>query len=78
MTVRVRDIDRYKRTVGEIILPDNRNLSQELVRAGLAWWYQRYARWDMVLAALEQEARDAKRGVWSDPQPVPPFEWRKP
>ena len=37
VTVRVRDTDRYRRTVAEIILPDGRNLNQELVRAGLAW-----------------------------------------
>jgi endonuclease YncB( thermonuclease family) len=35
VTVRVRDIDRYMRTVAEIILPDGRNLNQELVRAGV-------------------------------------------
>src|ERR1039457_5159461 len=44
VTVKVRDIDRYKRTVAEIILPDGRNLNRELVRAGLAWWYQQCAR----------------------------------
>jgi endonuclease YncB( thermonuclease family) len=43
VTVKVRDVDRYKRTVAEIVLPDGRNLNQELVRAGMAWWYQRYA-----------------------------------
>jgi endonuclease YncB( thermonuclease family) len=36
VTVRVRDIDRYKRTVAEIILPDGRNLNHEVVRAGMA------------------------------------------
>ena len=44
VTVKVRDIDRYKRTVAEVILPHGRNLNQEIVRAGLAWWYQQYAR----------------------------------
>lgn len=73
----VHDTERYGSTVAEVILPDGRNLNQELVRAGLAWWYQRYARGATVLAALEQEARDAKRGLWSDPRPVPPWEWRK-
>jgi hypothetical protein len=34
VTVKVRDIDRYKRTVAEVILPDGRNLNQELVRVG--------------------------------------------
>src|SRR4051812_17332243 len=77
VTVPVRDVDRYKRTVAEIILPDGRNLNQELVRAGLAWWYTQYAKRDTVLRDLEQEARDAKRGLWSDSQAVTPWEWRK-
>ena len=77
MTVKVRDIDRYKRTVAEVILPDGRNLNQEIVRAGLAWWYQQYARREVVLRDLEQEARNAERGLWSEPKPVPPWEWRK-
>jgi hypothetical protein len=63
--------------VGEIILPDGRNLNQEIVRAGLAWWYQQYARRETVLRDLEQEARAAKRGLWIDPKPVAPWEWRK-
>ena len=32
VTVKVRDIDRYKRTVAEIILPDGRNLNREIDR----------------------------------------------
>ena len=78
VTVRVRDVDRYKRTVAEIILPDGRNLNRELVRAGLAWWYQRYARHETILAELEVEARAAERGLWADGNPIPPWEFRKP
>jgi hypothetical protein len=26
---------------------------------------------------LEKDAREAKNMVWADPQPVPPWEWRK-
>jgi len=73
----VRDIDRYKRIVAEIILPDGRNLNQEPVRAGMPWWYRQFAKGDAVLPGLEQEARAAKRGLWADPLPVPPWEWRK-
>ena len=43
VTVQVVDLDRYGRTVGEVLLPDGRSLNHELVRAGLAWWYRRYA-----------------------------------
>jgi micrococcal nuclease len=77
VTVEVRDVDRYKRTVAEIILPDGRNLNQEIVRAGFAWWYRQYAKHDEVLHGLEDEARLSHRGLWADPQPVTPWEWRK-
>src|SRR6478672_10050506 len=55
--LRVRDIDRYGRTVAEVWLGDGRMLNRELVRAGLAWWYRRYAPYDTILEQLEQEAR---------------------
>jgi endonuclease YncB( thermonuclease family) len=76
VAVRVRGLDRYGRTIGDVVLPDGRNLNQEVVRAGYAWWYRRYSA-DQRLAALEAEARAARRGLWADPNPQPPWEWRK-
>jgi micrococcal nuclease len=77
VTVTVRDTDRYGRLVGEVLLPDGRSLNQELVKAGMAWWYRQYAPHDTTLAKLEAEARAAKGGLWADAHPVPPWEWRK-
>jgi endonuclease YncB( thermonuclease family) len=74
--VSVRGLDRYGRTIGDVTLPDGRNLNQELVRAGYAWWYRRYSA-DSRLAALEAQARTARRGLWADPDPVPPWDWRR-
>ncbi len=76
VTVNVLDVDRYGRTVGEVILPDGRVLNHELVQAGLAWWYRRYAPDDGTLAQLEADAKAAKRGLWADAEPVPPWAWR--
>ena len=75
--VRVHDVDRYGRLVAEIILPDGRNLNHEVVRAGFAWWYSRYARSDKDLKNLEAAARAAKRGLWVDQTPIPPWDFRK-
>ena len=77
VTVVIRDTDRYGRLVGEVLLPDGRSLNQELVKAGMAWWYRPYAPNDTTLAQLEAEARTAKRGLWADAHPIPPWEWRK-
>jgi len=76
VTVQVVDYDRYGRVVGEVILPDGTNLSQELVRAGLAWWYRQYS-FDRELAGLEAQARAERRGLWADASPIPPWEHRK-
>ncbi|MEO8596437.1 MAG: thermonuclease family protein [Candidatus Solibacter sp.] len=59
------------------ILPDGRNLNQELVSAGLAWWYMQYAKRDAVLPVLEREARAARRGLWIDASAAAPWVWRK-
>jgi len=77
VTVTVFDSDKYGRSIGDVSLPDGRNLNHELVEAGLCWWYRKYAPHDKDLVWLEIEAREAKRGLWADPNPVPPGEWRK-
>jgi endonuclease YncB( thermonuclease family) len=76
VTVRQQGHDRYGRIVADVILPDGRNLNHELVRLGLAWWYRNYAPHDPILHKLEAEARAAKAGLRSQPNPIPPWEWR--
>ncbi|MDE3018239.1 MAG: thermonuclease family protein [Nitrospirota bacterium] len=61
---------------GQVTLPDGRVLNRELVRAGFCWWARPY-RGDDALPLLEAEAHAAQRGLWADPEPVPPWEWRK-
>lgn len=69
--------DRYGREVAEVFLPDGRSMNHELVRAGFAWWYEEYAPKDKTLAALQREAQQARRGLWRDPHPQAPWEFRK-
>ena len=47
-----------------------------MVKAGYAWWYRKYAPDDTVLKKLEAEAREAKAGLWNDPHPIPPWDFR--
>ena len=48
----------------------------EQVRLGMAWVIERDAAGDSPLHALQAEARAARRGLWADKEPVPPWEWR--
>ncbi|MBC5992661.1 thermonuclease family protein [Pontibacter cellulosilyticus] len=68
--------DRYGRTVGTIILPDGRNLNEELIRNGYAWHYKAYSK-DVNLANAEADARRFKRGLWADANPTAPWDFRK-
>jgi len=67
--------DRYDRELAEVFLPDGRSLNRELVAVGFAWWYRRYST-DRSLETLEQRARKERRGLWADPNPVPPWDFR--
>src|SRR5439155_11941608 len=77
VTIVIHATDRYGRIVGEVLLPDGRSLSQELVKAGMAWWYRPYAAKDTTLAQLEAETRAAQRWLWADAHPMPPWAWRR-
>ena len=46
------------------------------MRQGYAWWFRKYSK-DETLGRLEAEARQAKRGLWADAKPMPPWEWRE-
>jgi len=60
-----------------VILPDGMNLNHELVKAGWYWWYRKYGPGDTVLEGLEKAAREVKRGLWADLNPVSLWESRK-
>lgn len=67
--------DRYGRLVCTIWV-GSMDANLEQVRRGMAWVYRKYAR-DPLYFRAEEEARAARRGLWADPNPVPPWEWRR-
>lgn len=75
--IQTRGKDKYGRTIGEVILEDGTNVNHELVKEGWCWWYRKYAPGNTVLEGLEKNAREAKKGLWVDPAPVPPWVYRK-
>lgn len=77
VTVQTHGYDKYGRTLADVLLPDGTNVNHELVKEGWCWWYRKYAPGDLVLEGFEKEAREANRGLWADPVPIPPWVYRK-
>jgi endonuclease YncB( thermonuclease family) len=79
--LRPHTIDRYGRTVA-VVYVDGIDAGLELLRQGLAWTYERYlpeASADIQASYPQAEdlARAQQRGLWSDPNPIPPWVWRR-
>jgi endonuclease YncB( thermonuclease family) len=68
-----KDIDRYGRWVSRVYLDDGTDLSVMMIKDGYAWHYKKYSS-DTDLANLENNARNLKLGLWSDPTSLPPWE----
>lgn len=73
--------DRYGRHVGKILV-NGRDMNIEQIRRGLAWFYRQYEGEltpddRQSYDRSESEARDFKKGLWSDRSAVPPWEFRQ-
>ena len=67
--------DVHRRIVARV-LRGSLDVNAEMVRQGFAWVRREY-RHPPGLARLEDEARAARRGLWTAADPVPPWVWRK-
>jgi endonuclease YncB( thermonuclease family) len=67
--------DRYQRIIGQVKIGSTEvNLKQ--VATGMAWHFTEYSK-DKRYADAQTEAKEKKIGLWVDPQPVAPWEFRK-
>jgi len=83
-------LDRYGRTVAKVWVspPDCQRCPKTLdaglavLTSGLAWHYKKYQYEQSAedrerYAFAEIEARSKRAGLWSEADPVPPWDWRK-
>jgi micrococcal nuclease len=68
------DKDKYGRTLGKVFVGGS-DLNKTMVSNGMAWQYVEFNS-DPVLAFAEKSARQSRRGLWSQPNPIPPWVWR--
>lgn len=82
--------DRYGRIIGKVLVaPDactgacrKTDAGLRQIEAGMAWHYKQYAAEQLPkdrarYAAEEENARAKRLGLWADPHPTPPWEWRR-
>jgi len=75
VTLKISGNDNHGRTLAFSYLADGKELSHEMVRAGLAWHFKKYNS-DADLEQLEVEARNLKIGIWQNENPMPPWDNR--
>ena len=73
--LRISGKDNHDRTLAFSYLDDGKELSHEMLKAGLAWHFKKYNS-DADLEQLEVEARNSKIGIWQNKNPMPPWENR--
>ncbi len=80
VTVEWSKRDRYQRIIG-VVLADGVDCNLEQVKAGMAWWYRQYAKEQSPAdrakyEAAENQAKAGRVGLWSDADPLAPWEFR--
>jgi endonuclease YncB( thermonuclease family) len=81
VNVEWQKLDRYERIVGKVMV-NGQDANLEQIRRGMAWHFKKYDREQEPLdratySQAEIEARMGYRGLWSEPEPIPPWDWRK-
>lgn len=78
VTLEVQEQDQYDRAVGVVRL-EGRDINAEMVAEGLAWAYRQYLQGSYAseYLRLEEHARRRHRGLWQQPNPQPPWEFRR-
>jgi endonuclease YncB( thermonuclease family) len=73
--------DRYDRWACKVLLPTGEDVCLDQIEAGMAWHYKQYQKLQSATdraayGAAEDQARHAKKGLWSEPNPVQPQDFR--
>lgn len=80
VTVEWTKLDRYGRTVGKILV-NGRDANLEQIKAGMAWWYEKYRKEQSladqeIYQVAERQAQLRRIGLWRDANPMAPWDWR--
>ena len=74
-------LDRYGRVIGKVLV-NGQDVNLEQIRRGCGWHYKKYENEQILddrlsYNAAEESARASRVGLWTDNEPMPPWDWRK-
>ncbi len=75
--ITIEQIDANGLFIGKVVLDNGRTLNEELLASGLAWHYRVKHQPSQKLTKLEYFAYSNHIGLWMQPNPLPPWEFRK-
>ena len=75
VTVDVQKQDGWGRYLTYVYTPDGKDVSLEMIKSGYAWHYIKYDDTEKYNTA-ELEAKRRKVGLWADPKPIAPWDFR--
>ena len=67
--------DKYGRILG-VVFAGRTNVNIKMLQDGMAWHYKRFDD-SKAFADTEAQAKEKRLGLWRDPNPTPPWEFRK-
>jgi len=66
--------DRNGRILGLVMVDEGIWVNKVMVLSGYAWWFEKYFPAEGQLRDAQEDAREAKRGLWAEPMAVAPWE----
>lgn len=74
--IKIQKTDYFGRLVVWVYTSDDKDVSVEMLKAGMAWHFKKYDKSEEY-ASLENNARLNGIGLWVDKNPIPPWVFRK-
>ena len=76
LEIEEKNRDRYGRTVA-VVYVNGKNVNEEMVKAGNAWWYQEYDKNDTRMQAYQENAKKNKLGLFGKRGYIEPWNYRR-
>lgn len=74
--IKVQENSENGRSMVRAYTPKGKDISAEMLKSGLAWHLKNYDN-SVIYSQLENEARKIRKGLWSEVNPISPWDFRK-